>query len=301
MAILGSSVLAKSPLLRWTAAGTWMGWIEEFVSAALPPHVIDHILAIDTTGYYDDDIGWFDLVTSEASAREEDLLNLADAYIEQARVHAFHGTRTADARTFLIEGIRLHSRSQLEAEIRAKLLAEPELAWVERNLDAALARTAHLLDEGKCFVVVDERVLVEECGHYLLGGSEFIQGIIGPLELRPYFGAATPTVIEVALPLSRVSPSLLREFSRALIGEWCKLRHRPSAEPRRIDFTFSLTEPVRSDWIIGHFHPPFVHDPHGLRKPIRTELLSMRVNTRGGQMVWRIAHAARVCLPNQAK
>jgi hypothetical protein len=138
------------------------------------------------------------------------------------------------------------------------------------RLDEAFARTAHLIDHGRCFVVVDERVLIEECGHYLLGGSEFVQGILGPQAARSVLSDCAPTVIEVDLPLSRVPPSQLREFSRALVVEWAKILRRNRSEPRHLDFSFCLQMPIPAAWIAGHFHPLAVRDPHGGRRPVPT-------------------------------
>ena len=137
------------------------------------------------------------------------------------------------------------------------------------TLDEKFEASGHLIDHGRCYVVVDERVLIEECGHYLLGGSEFVQGIIGPERAQAVLDTCAPTVIEVDLPLGSVIPSFVDQFSRRLIGEWAKLLRRKRTEAGRLDFTFTLQAPVPPAWIVGHFHPAIVKDPHRGHKRVK--------------------------------
>lgn len=229
---------------------------------------------VATDDLYDDDPDWLNLVLCEFVGDEDTFLELIDQKLEWSSVRTFHGTRIADAGSFLEEGIRLHERVKLEAHIRSLVARHESLRWMAGRLDDAFARTAHLVDHGRCFVVLDERVLIEECGHYLLGGSEFVQGILGPDAAQAVLSDCAPTVIEVDLPLSRVPPSQLREFSRVLVGEWAKVLRRVHPVPRHVDFSFCLKEPIPASWIAGHFHPPVVNDPHRGRHPVPTRQIN---------------------------
>ncbi|WP_294131710.1 hypothetical protein [Sphingobium sp.] len=265
-----SPVNDARPPIRWTDLASWHPQLTSALSDVLRPGAVDRLSAVESSELYDDDSEWLELVLGEFSGNEKAFLELVDQALEWSRVRTFHGTRTADARSFTHEGIRLHDRPKLEAEVRSLVAREPTLHGMADRLDEAFARTAHLIDHGRCFVVVDERVLIEECGHYLLGGSEFVQGILGPQAARSVLSDCAPTVIEVDLPLSRVPPSQLREFSRTLVGEWAKILRRPRAEPRYLDFSFCLQEPIPAAWVAGHFHPLAVHDPHEGRRSVPT-------------------------------
>lgn len=260
---------ARSPI-QWTNLTTWHPWLTSILRDLLQPFAVDRLRTGEATYLHDDDSEPLDLVVSEFVGSEEGFFEFIDQALEHSRLRTFHGTRTADARSFVDEGIRLHDRAQLEAHVRSLVAQNDALrAWAGR-LDAEFARSAHLVDHGRCFVVVDERVLIEECGHYLLGGSEFVQGILGPYAAQAVLGDSAPTVIEVDLPLTRVRPSQLREFSRTLIGEWAKVLRRSYSTPSRLDFSFCLREAVPSSWIVGHFHPLVVNDPHDGRRPVST-------------------------------
>lgn len=262
------------PPIRWTDLATWHPRLTSALCELLQPHAVDRLRVVESDDLYDDDSEWLDGVLHEFPGSEEAFLELVDQALERSRVRTFHGTRTADARSFAEEGIRLHDRAKLEAHVRSLVAHHEALHGMTDRLDEEFARTAHLVDHGRCFVVVDERVLIEECGHYLLGGSEFVQGILGPHAAQAVLSDCAPTVIEVDLPLSRVTPSQLREFSRTLVGEWAKVLRRSHSTPRHLDFSFCLREPVPALWIAGHFHPQVVHDPHGGRRPITTRQTS---------------------------
>lgn len=261
---------AAQPPIRWTDLTTWYPWLTLVLRDLLQPLAVDRLRDVESDDLYDDDPEWLDVVLHEFPGSEEAFIELVDQALERSRVRTFHGTRTADARSFAEEGIWLHDRAKLEAHVRSLVAHHEALNGMTDRLDEEFARTAHLIDHGRCFVVVDERVLIEECGHYLLGGSEFVQGILGPYAAQAVLSDCAPTVIEVDLPLSRVTPSQLREFSRTLVGEWAKVLRRSRSTPRRLDFSFCLREPVPPSWIVGHFHPPVVHDPHRGRRPVPT-------------------------------
>jgi hypothetical protein len=241
------------------------------VGELLGERALQRLRHLNADHLYGDDPEWFELTAQEFGDGQERFLELATDHVRKQTLRTFHGTRIADARSFFECGIRLHDRRALEAEVRELLDRREGLTWLKSTLDQRFADTAHLIDEGRCFVVVDERFLVEECGHYLLGGSEFVQGIIGPREVQMLLRESAPTVIEVDLPLNAVRPSQVTEFTKDLIGEWARVFRRVQCDARRLDFTFCLREPVPPAWIAGHYHPPVVHDPHSLRRPIRIE------------------------------
>jgi hypothetical protein len=260
---------AEVPLLRWTDLATWYPRLTTLLNSLLEPGAIDRLARAETSGFYDDDPDWFELVVDEFAGSEDWLVDLVVEQLLAWKLRVFHGTRVSDAGSFMRDGIRLHDRASLEAEVRAAVEAREDLRCRAATLDRRFEETAHLIDHGRCYVVVDERVLVEQCGHYLLGGSEFIQGIIGPEGAQAAFEQCTPTVIEVDLPLGRVRESQLRQLASKLVGEWAKILRRGRKEPRYLDFTFVLREPVPAEWVVGHFHPPVVNDPHRMRAPVR--------------------------------
>jgi hypothetical protein len=259
--------------LRWTSIESWFPLLTSELGTLLEPGAVKRLQRVKSSGLYDDDPEWLDLVVAEFVGEEQELVELLADRLQWRKVRVFHGTRVADAGTFTRDGIRLHDRRHLEKVVRDLVAGREELGYLAGRLDERFAKSAHLVDEGRCFVVVDERVLVEECGHYLLGGSEFVQGIIGPSQAQAALSECAPTVVEVDLPLSRVEPGFLTELTRTLAGEWAKILRRKRAEARRLDFTFTLRAPVPPEWIVGHYHPAIVCDPHSRRTAVDVKQL----------------------------
>lgn len=267
----GDDAAAVNAPLRWTDLSSWHPLMTSMLGDLLEPGAIRRLGRVKSSELYDDDPEWLDLVVAEYGGDEEQLIESICERLQWRSVRVFHGTRTSDAGSFTEQGIRLHDRQHLESEVRALVEHRDELSWMVPILDGKFQATAHLIDEGRCYVVVDERVLIEECGHYLLGGSEFLQGIVGPERARSVLNDCAPTVIEVDLPLGRVTPSFLAEFSKKLIGEWAKILRRKRTEAGRIDFTFTLQEPVPAAWVVGHFHPKIINDPHHRRAAVKVK------------------------------
>lgn len=261
--------------IRWTEPNTWRPRIAAILNALSEGAAIQKLADADVSGLYEDDPDWVSLVAEAVDAPEQRLVEAVAARLAGSTVRVFHGTRTEDAGSFVSEGIRLHDRQRMEAEARA-LVRRAELQWLEAVLDERFAQTDHLIDHGRCYVVVDERVLVEECGHYLLGGSEFLQGVIGPELAQSVLRWCAPTVIEVDLPLRSVSDPQQIQFASSLVGDWARMLRRRRSEARRLDFTFVLREAVPPSWIMGHFHPTVVRDPHRMRRAVKSAVTSCR-------------------------
>jgi hypothetical protein len=246
------------------------------LEAVFKPDVKSRLNEIDVSGFYEDDPEWVSVVAAALQSPESGVVEAVAERLEATTVRVFHGTRTADAGTFLSEGIRLHDRQRMEAEVRTLVGRAKDVGWLETTLEKRFAETAHLTDHGRCYVVVDERVLVQECGHYLLGGSEFLQGIVGPDRAQSLLGSCAPTVIQVDLPLRRVSQSQQNAFASRLIGDWARMLRGAANEARRLDFTFVLREAIAADWVVGHFHPTVVYDPHRMRRRVMTTVTSCK-------------------------
>lgn len=265
--------VADEPI-RWTKSGSWLPRINSILNAMFGPRATLRLQEVDVAGLYEDDPDWVSIAAKAAHASEERLVAAIAEGLASCNVRVFHGTRTADARSFISHGIKLHDRQEMESLVRSLVQRATDLNWLEPTLDSRFAETSHLTDHGRCYVVADERVLIEECGHYLLGGSEFLQGILGPCRAQSLFESCAPTVVEVDLPLRWVSESQQLQFASKLIGEWARLSRLACEKPRRLDFTFVLCEAVPASWIVGHFHPAVVYDPHRMRRPVRSKITS---------------------------
>src|SRR5205085_5151702 len=105
----------------------------------------------------------------------------------------------------------------LDTQAAAALAKELFLsgAFPELNqtlLDEAMARVGTDTRVGRVYFELDEQLLVEDCGHYLLYGSEYILGIAAELESgqdRDYRqllkGMGKPTIFVCDVPWRLIS------------------------------------------------------------------------------------------------
>lgn len=259
--------MMRCPII-WRDVSSWHPQLSSILDDLLNVGAVHRLRLLPSDDFYDDDMEWCSSVLREFSNDEETFFYCLKPALETHSLRTFHGTRTGNARSYLNEGIRLHDRTKLEQHIRSLVSNHQTLHGLTEHLDDLFEKSENFTDQGRCFVIVDDRVLIEECGQYLLGGSEFIQGIIGSELARIVLEDAVPTIIEIDLPLVSVPSTQLRAFVRKLVGEWLRLLHRPRAAPRPLDFSFCLSEPVPPEWIVGHKHPSVVNDPNNGRRPV---------------------------------
>lgn len=135
----------------------------------------------------------------------------------------------------------------------------------EEELSTATASISGL-DQGKLYVVIDERHLIRYCGHYMIYGSEHLCGVGASLArehgydyrqvLKRY---GTPTVVRFLLRRSDIPRHQVQELARQLHEAIWEDRRCP--EPPLISFSFTLSQPIPPTHILGHIHPKSIPDP----------------------------------------
>lgn len=250
----------NEPLI-WRTPSTWM----PFVSAWLRPHLIKGAQRLlrghDTSEFYDDDPDWTKLLgsflRSDISIIEQELVDA----LEQRVVRCYHGCRTEDAGVYFRRGIRVHRREELEDQLRKLVASCDRLQWMLPTLPDRMARFESRIDRQRCYVVLDDRALINMAAHYLIYGSEWICAVLGHGLRGPLLDCGVPTMIEANLPMSRVSPGLKEELSQLMLREWTR---QVAASPNRtceVDFTFTLHEDLPASFVVDHYHPTVLTDP----------------------------------------
>jgi len=122
--------------------------------------------------------------------------------------------------------------------------------------------------EGYVYFGLDDRFLIDHCGHYLIEGSEYLQGLASFIEretggelkseLRRY---GKPTIFEVRIPLSAIQESELKELAFDLLHTWAYNLAHNSSHSYKLDFGIELDQGLPPDHIIGHYYPGEIPDP----------------------------------------
>jgi hypothetical protein len=123
--------------------------------------------------------------------------------------------------------------------------------------------------EGKVHLGLDDKFLINYCGHYLIYGSEYLMAIavhLGHAVGRDLTGVlrkiGTPTIFVCDIPVSKVSYSEILELSGTLLADLFKSILSVNPRPSSLDFTMTLNDIVGPECIISHYHPKEIPNPH---------------------------------------
>lgn len=186
---------------------------------------------------------------------------LQAAYTE---VLVFHGARPTNIESYYEHGLHVADHLALNAIAKQIFISQEFPEIKEETFQNAVGGLSGI-ETGKLYACLDDRELLEHCGHYLIYGSEHICAIAAQLSRngRDYrqvlkrFGK--PTIFKIALPLKTVSPSDFAEFVD-LVHESLP-RVRSGRHPPLANFTFMLTDDVSGNFLCGHEHPALIRDP----------------------------------------
>jgi hypothetical protein len=217
------------------------------------------------TFVWKDPVTWQPLVRKTRGVRQTQRSMLLALRATYDSVLVFHGGRPLDVESYYKYGLRIADKQQLTAAAK-RIFLSPE--FPEINEDAFQEAVSMLsgIHDRVLFVVLDDRELRNDCGHYLIYGSEHICGIaakLGRNRPRDYrqvlkrFGI--PTILRLSLPLEMIEESDLLELADRLRESVPRIR--AGRRPHQIDFTFELSRDIPSMCILGHEHPDRIPDP----------------------------------------
>ena len=217
-----------------------------------------------------DDLTWLDNIIWSVRGREVDSKSFLGRQLRRRydALRAVHGTRTADLARFYSEGLRPLDPGFAQEQARQIFLggAYPELT--EADLARAITTVGSDLREGRVFFEANEDMLINQAGHYMLYGSEYLVAIAAHLGgFRDYRQVlktrGNPTLFICDVPLRLVRESTLLEFAgTALEMMFQELLGGPAFEPDRMRGAgFCIREPLPASQIVGHYHPTVTRDP----------------------------------------
>lgn len=185
------------------------------------------------------------------------------ASLRETILKCYHGCRTADATSYLSSGIHRHDSRALAEWARELVASRPSLNHLQYVLDRRIAEMIERFpsDQGKLFLCLDDRFLLDCCGHYLLYGSEWIGGLLGESSHAELRSIGVPTILELELPSQMLDAYLLDELATKMLQEWTHRKVNKRAWVPKLDFAIPLTQDISPRLIVGHIHPKEVRDP----------------------------------------
>lgn len=188
------------PAIVWKDPSSWMDMIDAALDGRLACAAEPRIKLADTKDWYLDNSEWVDLL---AHCLDEDADDLVDELTERLigqTLRAYHGCRPANLDSYRKHGIRMLDCTAIIVLTREWLETVPNNEGLLPLLSDMTERVGPATREGHVYFGLDDRFLVEHCGHYLIYGSEFLTAGFGR-QRQVLTTRGRPTVIEVDVPI----------------------------------------------------------------------------------------------------
>jgi hypothetical protein len=261
--------VAPDKVLDWPSYSTWRDVVWSLIADVVDADVRATFITTPPKYVVSDDLRWLDkIVWAVKRQRIESKALLAERILERyASIRSVHGTRTADVGGFYRNGLIPLDLNAARKTANETFLGGqfPELN--AEKVDAAIRAVDPSLREGRVWFEANEPMLVEQCGHYMLYGSEYVIGIAahlsGPRDYRQALKrVGTPTIFVCDVPWSLIGHGTLTEFAGcALQCVFEELLEGRDYEPDSWRGAgFCIHQALPPECIVGHYHPS-VRDP----------------------------------------
>lgn len=266
-----SRPLAPAHVWNWLDYSSWQPVVWDCLADVVDDGVKQAFLNEPPEYLTCDSLAWLDdIILSECDIEVDSKTLLADRLIKRFKAfRAAHGARPEDVASYYRDGFVPLSPTSFHDRARDIFLSGefPELS--EQHLQRAIKEVGTDQREGCVWFAGNEKMLVEECGHYMLYGSEYLTGLAAWLgtkqpdyrQVLKRFGV--PTVFVCDVPLSYISPSVINSISgKALEMVFLELQGSDEFEEiPHFEASFCLRQGLPPEHIVGHYHPTGVRDP----------------------------------------
>jgi hypothetical protein len=217
-----------------------------------------------------DDLSWLDSIVEATLHREVDTKAETTARLRQRykAIRAYHGTSAADPSGFYEQGLRPLVPEEFHEVAKRLFLSGDFPELTDANLTSAIEEVGSKLRAGRVYFEANEWLLREQCGHYLLYGSEYLVAIAahlgGSRDYRQVLKRqGMPTLLICDVPLRMVHDGTLSDLAGcALESLFQSLIDGPKYVPDKFRGAgFPIRERLDPSCIVGHCHPEISRDP----------------------------------------
>lgn len=168
---------------------------------------------------------------------------------EFTHIRAFHGCRPLDIHTYYSHGIQMINKERLLHEtlyrLKDNFVAEKRIIEVfEEHWQS------ETIEEKSIWFTASMKELILTAGHYMIYGSEFIQGIAADLSIHQLLkNHGIPTIVSVDVPIETIPTEYLKCLE-------------DNIKNKDTSGGFKSTSPISKNNVIEHFHPLKIVDWH---------------------------------------
>ncbi|MBB4303776.1 hypothetical protein GGD81_002828 [Rhodobium orientis] len=248
--------------IEWKRPNTWVPLLSRWIR----PHLNERgIRYLQRFGYQEicwDDSEWLGITQSVLNKDIEFVVQDFAEAVHASTIRTFHGCRPVAPRTYHEDGIMMNNPRALEEQARRLVYDDETLTSLRPSIEKEIIEYIFRdQDQGNVFVVLDDRFMISSAGHYLIYGSEWLVGLLGPRAHSTLRNRGYPTIFVVDLPLNLINFEVVKHLFEALLQEWTRIKvNRPSWIPEK-NFSFCLHQDIPSSMIVTHYHPKLICDP----------------------------------------
>lgn len=261
---------APDHVWNWMDYASWSPVIWECLSDIVDEPVKQAFLKEPPEYVTSDDLRWLDDIIRLKRGMEVDSRTLLSDRLSK-RFRAFraaHGARPEEVPQYYRDGLLPLSPGSSHDQARKIFLSGEFPELTEDHLQHAIERVGADLRAGRVWFAGNEKMLVEDCGHYMLYGSEYLTALAAWIgnhsdyrQVLKRFGV--PTVFVCDVPLSYIAQDWIDSIAgKALEMVFLDLQDSEEFEElRHFEASFCIHQRLPAHCIVGHHHPSGMRDP----------------------------------------
>ena len=261
----------KTKVFDWRKRRNWLASIHHYAGHVLNAELRQH-LSHERPKCWSDDFSWL----PDSGYVLPELVSCLTSYYTHLK--GFHGCRPLRVNSYYENGL-LGQNSVLLCNTFREIFSDVPKEDVETVIKQFADRSAR--ERGAMWLVGRDKYLIEECGHYLIQGSEYLMALAAHLghatsgedyrfRLRNY---GIPTILEVDVPIGLVPAEQHMELAKMILSEWGQLAARRPLPFRDEPPCYVIRQDIPPDCVRDHYHPQQIIDPHRGHRPYSNRLL----------------------------
>jgi hypothetical protein len=254
-------------VLVWEEFESWKPVILRLLSDSIGENVFAELKSNPPRYFVSDKLKWLDdAICKVKGIAESDICTTLLQRLPGGFgfVRAFHGCRALSVHSYWKKGILPSNPNSLNRIARRIFSNKERVEDVIKNLATEEYGSSYRNhNEGKVFFCLQMEHLIEECGHYLLYGSEYLLSIANHIhepEVLRRRGRAT--VIESNVPTKDIPPDFLYCLAGEILREIFERQSNDTYESEVLDFGFPIVAALSPENIVRLHHPTGIPNPH---------------------------------------
>ncbi|WP_230958696.1 hypothetical protein [Burkholderia stagnalis] len=246
-------------VLDWRNRAQWLDAASKYARHLLTP-AVRRTLARTRPSCWSDDMSW---LPDWEDVFPEFVHSLSEHY---AHLKAFHGCRPLSLSSYYAHGLRGQDADQLVLQFQAMF---PEVPATDLNAAIGSLGDRSTRERGAIWLVGDDREMIEQYGHYIIQGSEYLMALAAHLGVSPrgedyrflLRERGIPTVLEVDIPIEIVQWRDIEEVAKMVLSVWGQevTKRRVGSGPSPC---YVIRRTIDAQYIRNHTHPDKIPDPH---------------------------------------